>query len=121
MAAEDTSSASGFSRRRFVGGTLSIGLSAAATGPLSAMASPAGPAPAHPNDKKAPLFDPDYGRLIGRSDLTYTGRITTGTQGMSVANGRFGGPVWQSNGSTLVMQLNHTDMFMFNDASAASA
>ena len=122
MAAENTSRASGVSRRRFVGGSLSLGLSAAATGSLSAMASPPSPvpAPAHPSDKKAPLFDPDYARLIGRSDLTYTGRITTGTQGMSVANGRFGGPVWQSNGSTLVMQLNHTDMFMFNDASAAS-
>jgi len=120
MAAESTSSTSGVSRRRFVGGTLSLGLSAAATGPLSAMASQTGAAPAHPNDKTTPLFNPDYSRLIGRSDLIYTGRITTGTQGMSVANGRFGGPVWQSNSSTLVMQLNHTDMFMFNDASAAS-
>ena len=94
MAAENTSRASGVSRRRFVGGSLSLGLSAAATGSLSAVASPPSPvpAPAHPSDKKAPLFDPDYARLIGRSDLTYTGRITTGTQGMSVANGRFGAP-----------------------------
>ncbi|MGE5613816.1 MAG: CBM35 domain-containing protein [Bacillota bacterium] len=67
-----------------------------------------------------PIFNPDYSELIGRSDLTYNGRITTGTQGMPVANGRFGGPVWQSSENTLSMQLNHTDTFMFNDASAAS-
>ncbi|WP_407270888.1 glycosyl hydrolase family 95 catalytic domain-containing protein [Radiobacillus sp. PE A8.2] len=67
-----------------------------------------------------PIFNPDYSELIGRSDLTHTGRITTGTQGMPIANGRFGGPVWQSSGNTLTMQLNHTDTFMFNDASAES-
>ena len=67
-----------------------------------------------------PVFDPDYSKLIGRSDLSYTGRITTGTHGMTVANGRFGGPIWQSDSNTLVMQLNHTDVFMFNDASAAA-
>ncbi|RED61875.1 CBM35 domain-containing protein [Cohnella lupini] len=67
-----------------------------------------------------PVFNPNYSELIGRSDLTYTGMITSGTQGMPVANGRFGGPVWQSNGNTLVMQLNHTDSFMFNDASSVS-
>ena len=67
-----------------------------------------------------PIFNPNYSELIGRSDLTYTGRITTGTQGMPVANGRFGGPVWESSGNTLSMQLNHTDTFMFNDASAVA-
>lgn len=67
-----------------------------------------------------PIFNPNYSELIGRSDLTYTGIITTGTQGMPVANGRFGGPVWESSGNTLSMQLNHTDTFMFNDASAVS-
>jgi len=67
-----------------------------------------------------PIFNPDYSELIGRSDLYHKGRITTGTQGMPVANGRFGGPVWQMNQNTLSMQLNHTDCFMFNDASAAS-
>lgn len=67
-----------------------------------------------------PVFNPNYSELIGRSDLNYTGMITSGTQGMPVANGRFGGPVWQSNGNTLVMQLNHTDSFMFNDASSVS-
>jgi hypothetical protein len=120
--APDIPSTNGISRRRFVG-TVGLGLSAASVAPLSAMASSTGePLPAQANAKPAvaPLFDPDYGKLIGRSDIAYTGRITTGTQGMSVANGRFGGPVWQSNSSTLVMQLNHTDMFMFNDASAAS-
>lgn len=68
----------------------------------------------------APVFNPDYSELIGRSDLTHTGIITSGTQGMPVATGRFGGPVWQSSGNTLVVQLNHTDSFMFNDASSAS-
>ena len=76
-----------------------------------------------PNPGAAPggaVFDPDYGRLIGRSDLRHTGRIGAGTEGMPVANGRFGGPVWQRDSDNLVMQLNHTDTFMFNDASAAS-
>jgi hypothetical protein len=67
-----------------------------------------------------PIFNPNYSELIGRSDLNYTGIITTGTQGMSVANGKFGGPVWETNGNTLSMQLNHTDCFMFNEASAVS-
>ena len=67
-----------------------------------------------------PVFNPNYNELISRSDLTYTGRITSGTQGMPVANGRFGGPVWENSGNTLSMQLNHTDTFMFNDASAVS-
>jgi hypothetical protein len=72
------------------------------------------------SNKVPPVFNPDYSELIGRSDLTYTGTITSGTQGMPVANGRFGGPIWQSSGHTLVMQVNHTDSFMFNDASSAS-
>ena len=64
-----------------------------------------------------PMFNPDYSELIGRSDRTYTGMISSGTQGMIIGNGRFGGPVWQKSASTLEMQLNHTDAFMFNDAS----
>ncbi|NBD28210.1 glycosyl hydrolase family 95 catalytic domain-containing protein [Paenibacillus glycinis] len=72
------------------------------------------------NNGVTPIFNPDYSKLIGRSDLAYTGRITTGTQGMPIANGRFGGPVWQNSGNTLSMQLNDTDSFMFNDASSAS-
>ncbi|MEV5966988.1 hypothetical protein AB0L70_34780 [Kribbella sp. NPDC051952] len=123
MAAANPFSSDGISRRRFVGGAVGVGLSAASAGPLSAVtaqADPALPATTKGHARVRPVFDPDYSKLIGRSDLRYTGRITTGTQGMSVANGRFGGPVWQSNSTTLVMQLNHTDMFMFNDASAAS-
>lgn len=65
-----------------------------------------------------PLFNPDYSQLIARSDLVYEGRINKGSEGIPVANGRFGGPVWQPDGKTLVMQLNHTDCFMYNEASA---
>ena len=68
----------------------------------------------------SPIFDPDYAELIGRSDIEYEGSISSGTKGFSVANGRLGGPVWQYNNSTLTMQINHTSVFMFNDASAAS-
>lgn len=64
-----------------------------------------------------PLFNPDYSELIARSDLTYSGMILKGSEGIPVANGRFGGPVWQNSSSTLAMQLNHTDCFMYNDAS----
>ena len=67
-----------------------------------------------------PIFNPDYAQLIGRSDISYTGQISNGMQGFSVANGRFGGPVWQSTDSTLTMQVNHTSVFMFNDASSVS-
>lgn len=67
-----------------------------------------------------PLFNPDYSELVGRSDLSYKGIIDFGPYGMPVANGRFGGPVWQKNAKTLSMQLNHTDVFMYNDASANS-
>lgn len=106
---------------QFVGRAVAGGLVAASAGSLLAVAPETG-ALANPKGGSGgtPVFNPDYSALIGRSDLSYTGRITTGTQGMSVANGRFGGPVWQSDGNTLVMQLNHTDMFMFNDASSAS-
>lgn len=67
-----------------------------------------------------PLFNPDYSELIARSDLTYEGIIDFGPYGMPVANGRFGGPIWQKDNRTLSMQLNHTDTFMYNDASAQS-
>ena len=67
-----------------------------------------------------PMFNPDYAEMIGRSDLEYTGIIDFGPYGMPVANGRFGGPVWQKDSKTLSMQLNHTDTFMYNDASAQS-
>lgn len=67
-----------------------------------------------------PIFNPDYSELVSRSNLTYDGMIESGTQGMPVANGRFGGPVWESSKRTLSMQLNHTDTFMYNDASAQS-
>lgn len=71
--------------------------------------------------KQAPItYAPDYSSMIGSSDLHYKGKLLSGTQGMPVANGRFGGPVWQGSGSSIFMQLNHTDTFMFNDASAAS-
>lgn len=67
-----------------------------------------------------PLFNPDYSELVSRSDLTYDGMIDFGPYGMPVANGRFGGPVWEKDAKTLSMQLNHTDTFMYNDASAQS-
>lgn len=67
-----------------------------------------------------PLFNPDYSELIARSDLKYDGMIDFGPYGMPVANGRFGGPVWEKDAKTLSMQLNHTDTFMYNDASANS-
>ena len=67
-----------------------------------------------------PLFNPDYSELVSRSDLNYEGIIDFGPYGMPVANGRFGGPVWQKDAKTLSMQLNHTDTFMYNDASANS-
>lgn len=125
MAAPSPFSSDGMSRRRFLGGAVGVGLSAASARPLPAMASQTDADVPEPADAKGgapvtPVFNPDYSKLVGRSDLTYTGTISSGTQGMSVANGRFGGPVWQSNSTALVMQLNHTDMFMFNDASAAS-
>lgn len=67
-----------------------------------------------------PLFNPDYSELVSRSDLTYDGMIDFGPYGMPVANGRFGGPVWEKDAKTLSMQLNHTDTFMYNDATAQS-
>lgn len=77
-------------------------------------------APVTVRNTTQPVFDPEYEELVGRSDLTYDGLITFSPYGMPVANGRFGGPVWEDNESTLSMQLNHTDTFMFNDASANS-
>ncbi len=71
-------------------------------------------------DRFSYIFDPDYSALVSRSDITYTGMISFGPHGMPVANGRFGGPVWQKDARTMSMQLNHTDMFMYNDASAQS-
>lgn len=67
-----------------------------------------------------PVFNPDYSELVSRSDLNITGLVTFSPYGLPVANGRFGGPVWEDNESTLSMQMNHTDLFMFNDASANS-
>lgn len=71
-------------------------------------------------DRFSYIFDPDYGALVSRSDITYIGMINFGPHGMPVANGSFGGPVWQKDARTLSMQLNHTDTFMYNDASAQS-
>ncbi|MBQ1017538.1 hypothetical protein KBX71_06600 [Micromonospora sp. D93] len=128
MAPEKPSKSNEISRRQFVGHSVITGLTAASAGSLLSIV-PSTSALANTQDGRArePLFDPadavfnpDYSQLIGRSDLRYTGTITTGTQGMSVANGRFGGPVWQRDANNLVMQLNHTDTFMFNDASSAS-
>ncbi|MBE5938660.1 MAG: hypothetical protein E7265_11640 [Lachnospiraceae bacterium] len=83
--------------------------------PVAATPTPTGtPAPV------ASLFDADYEELVSRSDIEYTGLITFSPNGMPVANGKFGGPVWQNNENVLAMQLNHTDTFMFNDASANS-
>lgn len=67
-----------------------------------------------------PVFNPEYKELVSRSDLTYTGMIDHSPYGIPVGNGRFGGPVWEGNADTLSMQLNHTDTFMYNDASAQS-
>ena len=89
-----------------------MALQMAASLPVSAKASE--------NISVDPLFSPDYSQLIARSDVSYTGMIPAGYEGIPVANGRFGGPVWQSNANTLCMQLNHTDAFMYNDASAES-
>jgi hypothetical protein len=65
-----------------------------------------------------PIFNPDYNSLVSRSDLNYTGMITTGPCGMPIANGSFGGPVWESTGNMLNMQVNDTDTFVANDATA---
>ena len=48
-----------------------------------------------------PLFSPDYSELVSRSDLIYEGIVDFGPYGMPVANGRFGGPVWETNAKTL--------------------
>ena len=66
------------------------------------------------------IFNADYSSLVSASDLSYRGQIDFGPWGMPVANGRFGGPVWEPSGRVLAMQLNHTDVFMYNDASAES-
>ena len=66
------------------------------------------------------LFHADVEALMARSELRVPGAIHCAQQGIPVANGRFGGPVWQGDARTLWIQLNHTDAFMFNDASAAS-
>lgn len=78
------------------------------------------PAPTGTPAPVASLFDADYEELVSRSDLEHTGLITFSPYGMPIANGKFGGPVWQNNENVLAMQLNHTDTFMFNDASANS-
>lgn len=51
-----------------------------------------------------PIYNPDYAKLVGRSDLTYEGLVTFSPCGMPVANGRFGGPVWEDDENTLAMQ-----------------
>lgn len=63
-----------------------------------------------------PMFQPNMREIIAGSDLKWQGTIDLGPFGMPVANGRFGGPVWEENASTLTMQLNHTDAFMYHDA-----
>ncbi|MBA8794916.1 hypothetical protein FHX74_002544 [Friedmanniella endophytica] len=67
------------------------------------------------------LFAPDVAALVGRSDLEHRGTVGRGPEGFPVGSGRLGGPVWQSDERTLSLQLNHTDAFMFGDASAASS
>ena len=66
------------------------------------------------------LFSCDTAELMQRCEIHVHGRIFHGQQGIAIANGRFGGPVWQDGESRLRMQLNHTDAFMYNDASAVS-
>lgn len=66
------------------------------------------------------MFNPEYSKLIARSDIYHVGQIGSGTQGITVANGRLGGPLWQSSASILSMQINHTDVFTFSDSSAVS-
>lgn len=75
---------------------------------------------ATPSYDHRPVFEVDSEKFVSRSDLSYEGLITNSPEGMPVANGRFGGPVWQNNNHSLGMQFNHTDTFMFNDASANS-
>lgn len=64
----------------------------------------------------SPMYLPDIERMMARSDVGWKGRIEQGFCGIPVANGRFGGPVWERDESTLSIQLNHTDLFMYNDA-----
>lgn len=52
--------------------------------------------------------------------MIHNGVISFGPYGLPVGNGRLGGSVWEESGSVLSMQLNHTDVFMYNDASANS-
>lgn len=66
------------------------------------------------------IFHPNYAEMVRRSDIHFTGVISFAPYGIPVANGRFGGPIWEADDSTLCMQLNHTDTFMYNDASANS-
>lgn len=63
----------------------------------------------------------DMRSYVSQSDLIYNGRIACGAYGIPVAGGSFGGPIWQENENVLMMQLNHTDTFMYNDASANTA
>lgn len=87
-----------------------------ATTSIPATSIPVSPVPITPE----PLFSTSDSELVGRSDLVYYGLITFSPYGMPVGNGRFGGPVWEDNARTLSMQLNNTDTFMYNDASANS-
>ena len=66
------------------------------------------------------IFHPNYAEMVKRSDIHYRGAISFAPYGIPVANGRFGGPIWEADEATLSMQLNHTDTFMYNDASANS-
>ena len=100
----------GASLRRFVAGVLVLQMAASVSPAVSASET----------ISTDPIFNPDYAQLIARSDLSYTGMIAGGYEGIPVANGRFGGPVWQPSQTTLCMQLNHTDTFMYNDASSES-
>lgn len=68
------------------------------------------------NQIQYPMFQPNMREIMAGSDLKWQGMIHLGPFGMPVANGRFGGPVWEENESTLVMQFNHTDAFMYHDA-----
>lgn len=84
--------------------------------PVPATYVPDTPVPVTPE----PLFNVSDSELVGRSDLINNGLITFSPYGIPVANGRFGGPVWETDNKTLSMQLNNTDTFMYNDASANS-
>lgn len=63
-----------------------------------------------------PVPMPNLEERMALSAVDWQGIIGLGPFGMPVANGRFGGPVWEENSRSLTLQFNHTDAFMYNDA-----